>query len=107
MRATRRGVHLCSGNGTVLAAFLHLLLDRVICIDEMSRKPLHVNTHRLVLTDLVPLLGTFGDWDEEVLYPFVVNLEHRHVHFVLFVGVIIGRDSCKNLFARNWHDTLN
>ena len=65
----------------------------------MSRKPLNINTHSLVLTNFIPLLRPFGDGNEEVLYPFIINFEHGNMDFVLFVGVVICSDSIKNLFA--------
>ena len=107
MRATRGCVHFGSRDGAVFAAFLHLLLNSFVSVDEMFRKSLDVYTHGFVLTDLVPLLGAFSDGNQEVLHPLVVNLEHRQLDFVLLVRVVIGRDSCKNLFAGNRHDTLN
>lgn len=107
MCTTGRCVHFSSGDGSVLAAVLHFLFDCVVSINEMSRKSFDVDTHGFVLTNFVALFGSFGDGNKKVLYSFVVNFEHRHVHFELFVGVIIGCDSIENLLTGNGHNTLN
>ena len=52
-----------------------------------------------MLSDFVALLWSLGNRDKQVLHSFVINLKHGNMHFVLFIGVLVLRNSSKNLFA--------
>lgn len=50
---------------------------------------------------------SFGDWDQQVLYFFIVDLHHWNIDLIFFIFIIVLRDSGENLFATDGNDTLH
>ncbi len=100
------GVHLGCCDGPVPAPLLHFLLDAVVGVDEVLAHPLHVNAESLVLPDLVALLGTLSNRNEQVLHLLIINLHHRDLHLVLLVRVAVLGNPRENFLAGNGDDAL-
>lgn len=66
-----------------------------------------VYSEGLMLPDFVSLFWPLGDWNQQVLHFFVIDLHHRDVDLVVLVGVGVLGYSGKNLFAGNGDDTLS
>lgn len=73
----------------------------------MLAHPLHVNAERLVLPDLVALLGTLSNRNEQVLHLLVVYLHHRDLHLVLLVRVVVLSNPRENFLAGNGDNALS
>lgn len=106
MGSTRGSVHLCCGYRSISASLFHLLLNWVISVDVVLGQALNVNTKGFVLSDFVSLLGPFSDRNQQILDLLVINLKHRNIDLILFIGVIIFLYSIEDLFARNWDYSL-
>lgn len=72
----------------------------------MRGKALDVHTQCLVLTNLQTLSRTLADWDQQVLYPLVVDLEHGDADLVLLVLFLVVVDSSEDLFAADGDDAF-
>lgn len=73
----------------------------------MLRHSLYVYTKGLMLPDFMTFFGSFWNWNQKVLNPFVVDFHHRYVNLVVFVGIVVLGNSGENLFAGDGHDSLN
>lgn len=56
--------------------------------------------------DLVSLLGSLGDRDEQVLHFLIVDFHHGDHDLILLGAIVVVGDPRKDLLATDGHDTL-
>ena len=104
---TGTGVHLGGADGSVLAPLVHLSLDRLVAVHGVLAQSVDVHAHHFMLSDLEASQGSLLDGNQKVLDFLVVNLEHRNLHFISEVGVLVQRHPFKHLVASYGHYSLN
>lgn len=72
----------------------------------MFGQSLNIDTISFVLTNFESFLGTFTDWDEQVLHSFIVDFEHRDVHLVFLIFFLVISDPIEDFLATDWHNAL-
>ena len=72
----------------------------------MLGESLDVYAVHLMLPNLQTSSWSFGDMYEQILYLFVVDLDHGDLHLVAFVGIRVVLDPHEDLFTRDGHNTL-
>ena len=87
--STRTGIHLSCSNRSIFASLDHFFFDGLIGINIVFGKSLHINSQGFVLSDFEALLCSFADRDEKILHFFVVDLKHRNINFILFIGIFV------------------
>ena len=60
---------------------------------------------RIVLPDFETSFGPLVDGDCQILHFFIIDFEHRSVHFKIFICGFLG-GSVENFIASDGHDSL-
>jgi len=100
-------VHLGETDGSVPAPLVHLSLDLLVAVHGVLAQSVDVHAHHFMISYLEPSQRSLLDGNQEILDFLVVNLEHRNLHFIGEVGILVQRHPFKHLGARYGHYSLN
>jgi hypothetical protein len=59
-----------------------------------------------MLPDPKPLSRSLVDWDQQVLYLLIIDIQHRYIHFKLFVFVFVRMYSAEDFFTTDWYNAF-